>query len=202
MQECVEALQSFRDRESLLSFTSTRGVVGGGGDIADRAAPALAAEGEEEQGGLSAAEGLLPLQQLLLREYSGTRPNISESHSEISTRVPFCIGRPGAMARRLGGASRARGGVPAQVSTRILGRRAAPFSAFRTPYRVPRGVLPKILVLTPQDPRTRQRLAFPGGRAWAAMGGGPAAACEQGALRRRDAADGVCGPALVLLIGS
>ena len=22
----------------------------------------------------------------------GTRPNISESHSEISTRVPFCIG--------------------------------------------------------------------------------------------------------------
>ena len=23
----------------------------------------------------------------------GTRPNISESHSEISTRVPFCIGR-------------------------------------------------------------------------------------------------------------
>ena len=94
MQECVEALQSFRDRESLLSFTSTRGVVGGGGDIADRAAPALAAEGEEEQGGLSAAEGLLPLQQLLLREYSGTRPNISESHSEISTRVPFCIGSP------------------------------------------------------------------------------------------------------------
>ena len=26
---------------------------------------------------------------------AGTRPNISESHSEISTRVPFCIGRAG-----------------------------------------------------------------------------------------------------------
>ena len=26
-------------------------------------------------------------------EYSSTRPNISESHSEVSTRVPFCIAR-------------------------------------------------------------------------------------------------------------
>ena len=25
--------------------------------------------------------------------FLGTRPNISESHSEISTRVPFCIAR-------------------------------------------------------------------------------------------------------------
>ena len=33
----------------------------------------------------------------------GTRPNISESHSEISTRVPFCIvaGRSGAQLIRM-----------------------------------------------------------------------------------------------------
>ena len=31
----------------------------------------------------------------------GTRPNISESHSEISTRVPFCIDTWQAIARAL-----------------------------------------------------------------------------------------------------
>ena len=35
-----------------------------------------------------------------------------------------------------------------EVSTRILGRRTAPFQHFRIPYRAPR-VYPKLLVLTP-----------------------------------------------------
>ena len=33
----------------------------------------------------------------------GTRPNISESHSEMSTRVPFCIARGGLVEQAQGG---------------------------------------------------------------------------------------------------
>ena len=70
--------------------------------------------------------------------FLGTSPNISKSHSEISTRVPFCIthtkaGLARATLRR--GESRARRARLA--STRILGRRTAPFPPLRIPNRVP-----------------------------------------------------------------
>ena len=95
---------------------------------------------------------------LMFGRVPGTRPNISESHSEISTRVPFCIesaqpvrrrrGRRWRRRRRSRGSPIAapRASLPScgttsslaqtrvracPLSTRILGsRRAAPFPFF------------------------------------------------------------------------
>ena len=72
------------------------------------------------------------LDSLMFGRVPGTRPNISESHSEISTRVPVCIesGRCQlcACARPLSAAARSRRG--ARTTTRHHGnRRQAPHRA-------------------------------------------------------------------------
>ena len=51
-------------------------------------------------------------------------------------------------ARGSGGGVRSEPNRPREDSTRILGRRTAPFTPFLIPTRAPRGFYPKILVLT------------------------------------------------------